>query len=208
MLNLMNDHHANSKAKAKRLATPRVPDPIREGGFSLVEMGVVLGILVALTVIYMYTFNPDKSNGKVLFTTMTKVGSALVAMKQDTSCYPATTNALFVRTAAANSQCGIDLTSQWQGPYYPSASTDAAGNITLPKVSPAVTLTIGQGNNLNGTGNTVQWFVQANNVPNEVIRFAVDACNGSNTNNGKCIGNPGGGAAGTGTFRYIFDEHV
>lgn len=208
MRTLIKTAKAKIYAAARLPGLPHTPDHLREGGFSLVEMAVVLGIIIVLTVIYMFAYNPDKSNGKLLFTTMTKVGSSLVAMKQDTSCYPSTTNALFVRTAAASSQCGIDMTSQWQGPYYPSNSVDGAGNMTLPKISPAVTLTIGQGNNINGTGNTVQWFVQANNVPNEMIRYAVEACNGSNTSNGKCIGNPGGGAAGTGTVQYIFDEHA
>lgn len=178
-----------------------------EGGWTLVELAIVLTILIALASLYVTSYDPAKTNGKLLYTQLSSLGSSMLHMKTDTSCYPLTTNALFVKAAAANSQCGIDMTSQWQGPYHAATSVDAAGDITLPKISPNVTITIGQGSNLNGDGNTVQWYLQANNVPNDVIKNAMDACNGTGTANGQCVGSPGAGATGTGTVQYIFDEH-
>lgn len=169
-------------------------------GFTLVELViafVIIGLLVTLAVVQ---FNPSKSKGQALHALMSEYGHSLQLMKTDTSCYPTRLDALFDKTKANTSLCGIDLTPQWNGPYANRAQADASGNILAQNIAPGLALSIVQ--QAGGLGQ--QYFIRASGVPNDVIAQALIACNGSATSTGRCVGAPG--SAGSGTLDLLFDE--
>lgn len=173
---------------------------MKQAGFTLVELLVVLALIVLLSSLYIFNDDSSKSKGKVMYSSMVEYSNAMVRAKTDVACHFNRVDALWLQASASTSSCGLDLRPQWQGPYTRPANVDATGNVVLANLGPTLTLSIRSAAGGSGT----QWFVRASNVPNEFIQHALVACNGSATATGKCVGATG--AAGLGTFDLQFDE--
>lgn len=153
----------------------------QQGGFTLPEIFVavvVVGIMVAVMVM-----NVDTNSAKAtaLLSNLKTMADATLVMGADMPCFPNKTGALVNKTYATgttNSNCNTDLSSRWRGPYIQTAQLNATGNILLPEVHPAATVTIVRGSNVNGNGNPTQWTLVVTNVPQAVADALQERCNG------------------------------
>lgn len=177
----------------------------RQGGFTLIEIMVVLVLIAVLASLSIFAFRGDRSKGTVLYSKVQQYGTAMARLQMDASCYPTRTGALINQAAAQNSACGLDLRPNWRGPYAKAEGLDANQDILMPEVSPTAVMTIGHNvadTNANGLNN--EWYLRVSNVPNDIAAEAVDICN-KGAANGPCVaGAPGAG--GTTTVDLIFDE--
>lgn len=169
-----------------------------QAGFTLPEIFVavvVVGIMVAVLVMNVDTNGPKAT---ALLSNLKTMADATLVMGADMPCYPNKTGSLTQKqyaTGTGNSFCATDLSTRWRGPYIQTAQVDPNGNILLPEVHPAATVTIVRNNNLNGNGNTTQWTLQVTNVPDKVADALQERCNGQA---GLGVASAGtGGAAGT-----------
>jgi len=181
-----------------------------QAGFTLIELLIALVILGLLASVILPNFSGDATKGKVLFSTMSEMGNAMVRMKLDTGCYPTRLDGLFVQSVntAANSFCGQDMTAEWKGPYTRPFQVNAGGAASLNNISTNVAAQIGS---MPGGVGTI-YYIQAINVPNAIIHEAMMACNGADNTgaatfaDSKCIGSPGTGTTRTGTFSIQIDQ--
>lgn len=181
-----------------------------QSGFALMEMLIAIGVLLFMAGMLAMAFNSKQSKGAALLTQMETIANGMQRWVLDMPCFPTRTGALYNRAQAQNSFCGQDLRARWKTPYIDAATLDANGDVVLTKISDASVVTIGRGNNLNGSGAVQQWFVQTAAVDAEVAQIAVDACNGgTNTTGtnppGKCLLTAGANAD-LATVTYIFSE--
>ncbi len=181
-----------------------------QSGFALMEMLIAIGIALLLVALVSMAVNTKQAKATALLTQMETITGGMQRWVLDMPCYPTLTGALYNRANAQNSFCGQDLRGRWKTPYIDAVTLDANGNVVLTKISDATVVTIGRGNNLNGSGAVQQWFVQAAAVDAEVAQIAVDACNGgTNTTGvnppGKCLLGAGANAD-LATVTYIFSE--
>lgn len=152
-----------------------------QGGFTLPEIFVavvVVGIMVAVLVMNVDTNGPKAT---ALLSNLKTMADATLVMGADMPCFPNKTGALVNKTyatGATNSNCNTDLSSRWRGPYIQTAQLNTTGNIILPEVHPSATVTIVRGNNVNGNGNTTQWYLMVTNVPQAVADALQERCNG------------------------------
>lgn len=176
----------------------------QQGGFTLIEIIVALAIIVTLGTVLFFHFNMSKSKGEALITAMQGIGSAATRFNTDTSCMPNNTGELFNRNlAGTNNYCGIDVSSSWNGPYMADRPLDANNNVLLTSIAPATSLKIVEGAFLND-GNTTQYAVEANNVPNAIANQAYKACGGSQS---QCIvASANSAGQGMTSITYVFDE--
>lgn len=170
----------------------------RPRGFSALELIIVLSLVSILAAMYVFNYNSDNSKAATLLNVTQEYANAMKRAKADMACYPNRMAALFDRSQANTSFCGINLTNQWNGRYAEVAPTNAAGAVLLNNVSNGVAVSIVNVVDAAGT----RWRIQASGVPNDVLNRAVNVCNGGAAN-GRCIGTPGG--SGSGTFEIEFD---
>lgn len=182
-----------------------------QAGFTLAEM--MIAVIIAGIVAAVFIFNADTSGAKavVLQTNLQTIATGLTALKADMPCYPTRTGALFQQQFAQQSFCGTDLRPRWRQSYIASANVDGNGDLLIPEVHPAATVTLNLGNNVNGNGNTRQWFLRVINVPVEVADAFMERCNGVQGSTGvnppgKCLRNPANDANMLATVDYIFAE--
>ncbi|WP_297388914.1 prepilin-type N-terminal cleavage/methylation domain-containing protein [Acidiferrobacter sp.] len=175
-----------------------------QGGFTLIEIIVALAIIVILGTVLFFHFNMSKSKGQALITAMQGIGSAATRFNTDTSCMPTNTGELFNRNlAGTNNYCGIDVASSWNGPYMADRPLDANNNVLLTSIGPSTSLKIVEGAFLND-GNTTQYAVEANNVPNAIADQAYVACGGAQS---QCVVQSANSAGqGMTSIDYVFDE--
>ena len=154
-----------------------------EQGFTLMELVIVIGIIAMLAGLSILAYDGSRGQGVALYSKLTQYGDALKRMKFDTQCYPTKTGALFNRSMADDSHCGVDLTTNWKGPYAQSTQTNSDDNISLAEYtdSAALILPVPAGSSgtgdINGSGNRTQWTVIANNIPAEVVNVVMEECN-------------------------------
>lgn len=171
-----------------------------QSGFTLIELAVVVIILGILIFGATQLEDPDKAKAVSMLQTADAVGSGAKRLRMDAGCHPTRPDALFVAASAATSACGIDLRPKWQGPYVNDMPVTATGGLKASQVAAGATVTLTSAAGGAGT----QHFVRISGVPNSLINRALQVCNGSTTDTGRCIGTTGGG--GTGTFDVKYDE--
>jgi prepilin-type N-terminal cleavage/methylation domain-containing protein len=173
-----------------------------QGGFTLLEMMVVVAIIGLLAALVVPKISLSKSKGALLFSTMTDYGKALANFKNDTSCYPTKLAALYDKTQADSSFCGTDLRDTWKEPYIPKTTFDSSGNIMIPQIAGVgAIVTIVTEANSTGTA----WVLRATGIPSDILSQALVACNGTGSMTGRCTSTPG---STTGTLDMIFDENT
>ena len=172
-----------------------------QSGFTLLELVVAITLMGLIASLVIPKLNVNKSRGALLFENMNEVGKSLLAMKNDTACYPSKIAALYDKNQADQSFCGIDLRETWRAPYIQKAEFDSSGNMKISQIVTGATLSITQEPSAVGTA----WIVHATGIPNDILSDAVTACNGTKTASGRCKSQPG---TGTGTFDLIFDENT
>lgn len=169
----------------------------REQGFTLIEILIALGVLATIIAGTVIFFNPSKSKGQTLYSTMSAVSQAATRFQLATACYPYQTELLFDKSAVSgntNNSCGENVSSTWNGPYMQTKAINANGNITFPQIAPNVAIKIISGSFL-PNGSSTQYAVEAINVPIGVAKQAFKACTGgtstssygSNTVAGNCF---------------------
>ena len=176
----------------------------QQGGFTLVETIVAVAITVIMGTALFFHFNMSKSKGEALLTAMQGIGSAATRFNTDTSCMPTNTGELFNRTlAGTNNYCGIDVSSSWNGPYMVDRPLDANNNVLMTTIGPATSLKIVEGAFLSD-GNSTQYAVEANNVPNAIADQAYTACGGAQS---QCVvASANSAGQGMTSIEYVFDE--
>lgn len=177
------------------------PTSAAQKGFTLLEMMVVIVIMGLFAAVVIPKINIGKSKGALLYATMQDYGKALISFKGDTACYPTKLSALYDKTQADQSFCGIDLRDTWRQPYIKKTTFDASGNILISQLVTGASISILTQPNATGTA----WILRANNIPVDILKEAERSCNGSASQVGTCTSTPGGTV---GTLDLVFDENT
>lgn len=150
-----------------------------QGGFTLVELLVVIAIIGVLAGLSLLSFNGDKSKATELFAKMDQFGSAMMRVKMDVGCFPLVTGVLVQQSLAvpANSSCGVDMQANWRGPYVKGNPVNAANNLLMSEIGDTAVLSVARGSNINGSGNTRQWYLAVSGVPTPVADQFMVLCN-------------------------------
>jgi len=182
------------------------------GGFTLVELAIVIAILALLGVgIYVFTDIGGRGKAVTLLNFMQQTGGAMQRMKADTGCQTQRLAGLWANAnnTAANTFCGVAIADgAWRGPYMKPFSIDTTSNAgVLDNIVSGARLSV----NREAGGIGQRYFLRTANVPNDLVIQALQECNGSTATNAsfdtnKCRGAPGTGATGNGTFDYLYDE--
>lgn len=146
-------------------------------GFSLLELLVALALLALLAAAIAISFNGARSKAQVLLATMSELGGANIRLKTDTGCYVNRPEALYSQAAAAtaaNNYCNRNFSQTWSGPYVSRFIVDTNGDARMDKVSSDVLISFG----LQTGGIGRRYFTRSENVPTDVLREALQECNG------------------------------
>lgn len=151
----------------------------KQGGFTLVELLIVVAILGVIAGISMLSFSGDKSKATELYAKLEQFSSAMARVKMDVSCFPLVTGVLVQQSlaTAANSSCGVDMQANWRGPYVKGFPLNATNNILMSEVGDNAALTVARGSNINGSGNTRQWYLAVSGVPTSIADQFMVLCN-------------------------------
>lgn len=151
-----------------------------QGGFSLIELLVAMTIIVILSTLSITAYNGDNSKATELYAKMEQYSNAMTRLKLDVSCFPLVTGVLTQQAlaVAANSSCSVDMKANWKGPYIKNAALAADGkNLSLSEFAEGATLEVNRGSNINGSGNTRQWYLIADGIPSSVADRFMETCN-------------------------------
>lgn len=180
----------------------------KSGGFTLIEMLVVLAILSMLAMLASNAFDGSRSKAQVMLTLGKQVGDANIQLKTDTGCYVNTPKALFddaTAQVAANNYCNRPFGKTWTRPYLGQYTVDATNNLVIDKIGAGVTVSFGKV--AGGLGQ--RYYVRFSNVPMDVVKQALIECNNDdatvgNFNNNRCVAGSIAGQAPT-TFDMLYD---
>jgi prepilin-type N-terminal cleavage/methylation domain-containing protein len=173
----------------------------RPAGFTLLEVLAVIVILGILGAVGWRYFSTDRTRATALLARAQEVAKGLVLFKEDISCYPATLDALYDRTRAINTTCGIDGRINWREPYIARADFTATGNLSVAELVAGAEMSIA--NQPGGAGQ--QWLVRVTGLPSDLLSKVAETCNGGGAARGRCT-IQGVGAGGAGSFDLLFDE--
>lgn len=154
-----------------------------QGGFTLLEVIVVLGILVLIAGISSYfLFDQDGTKGQALFTEVSQVRKAADRAKFDANCFPLKLQALVDKTLGTTSTCGIDISTTLKSPYMQPASWDANGNLQMPSVSSTSVMSV---TSVTVSGKT-SYYLSVSDVPDKIGQAFVTSCNRGATGTTPC----------------------
>lgn len=185
-----------------------------QSGFTLIELLVGLAILTLLAVTVAGAFDGSRSRAQALISAMAEVGNANIRLKNDTGCYVKRADALTMfdkGQAAANNFCNRDFTKTWNGPYLTKLATNPTnGNIKMDNISSDTEVSLPMPE---AGGSGKRYFTSAKNLPNDVVKRALQECNSDMTEGAtstmfdtrKCRGTYSG-TEGTGVFEVVYDE--
>lgn len=158
-----------------------------QAGFTLVELLVVIAIIGVLAGLSLLSFNGDKSKATELYAKMEQFGSAMMRVKMDVGCFPLVTGVLVQQSlaTAANSSCAVDMQANWRGPYVKGIPVNAANNLLMSEIGDTAALSVARGSNINGSGNTRQWYLAVSGVPTPVADQFMVLCNNGYTTSAK-----------------------
>lgn len=183
----------------------------RQGGFSMVEIMVVLAVISILTVLATGAFDGARTKAQAMLALGKQLGDANIMLKLDTGCYVKNASALFDPTAAAipaNNYCGRNFGTTWSRAYMAKYPTDTNGAIKFDKIGAEVIASFPD--KPVGTA-WKRYYVQFDNVPMDVVRQGLNECNGSMDDEGdfdteKCRTDASLTDEGVGNFQILFDE--
>jgi len=178
-------------------------------GFTLVELGIVVAVLLVLAVGVGYFFSVGgQSRNAALLSFKRTVGDAALRMNANTNCIPRQVRGLFDNAvnSAANTWCGVEVSAgAWKQPYLQPTDYTTGGDALINGIMPGVVVSIQR--EAGGIGQ--RYYTRATNVPNAQILELLQECNGSGDASAsfdrfRCRGAPGTGASTTGTFDMLF----
>jgi prepilin-type N-terminal cleavage/methylation domain-containing protein len=187
-------------------------------GFNLVEALVVLTILTILALLTATAFDGARTKAQAMIQLAKQVGEANIQLKLDTGCYVKNAQALFDPVAAAvpaNNYCSRTFGSSWTRPYMAKYPTDGSGKIRVDKIGAEVLVSFPATPQVVTVGGTPwkRYYVHYENVPNDVIRLALNECNGTDDptklgdfSSDKCRTSTNPAGDGSGDFDVLFDE--
>ena len=190
----MQSHINIKNSQARRLD--------RQAGLTLIELMVVVAIISVLGAIVVAFAGSTKSKATSLLSSMDGLGTGASMLNQDGGCYPVSLRALVQQADAANTFCGINMMSNWRGPYTKNSTFNAAGYALLDSVAAGITASITKDTS---TGVT-RYGVVAANVPDEILTEADSQCNKS-AGSVTCTTTHGTGGA-PGQIIKWFDSHA
>ena len=191
---------------------------MKQQGFSLTELLIYLIIASVLIGLAVTAYNGNGSTAVALYSKLTEYSDNMKRMKLDTQCYPTQTGALFKKSLASSTYCGIDATQNWIGPYVNSTNLTSNNNISLSeygdKNAELILPTQFTDQDLNGSGNSVQWVMVAKGIPSGTANEVMNKCNKGYTDTTKTTFRPGncifmsddGSSASSDKYKAIKDE--
>lgn len=147
---------------------------VRQKGFTLIEMLVALAILSLIVAIGMSAFDGSKSKAQALLGLSKQMADANIMAKEDIGCFSSNPVGLFDQTAA-NTSYLCKSNPQLTRLYMPRQATDSSGElIKFAKIAEDVEI----GFQRLDAGLGYRYYIQANNVPLDVLKHALAECNG------------------------------
>ena len=162
----------------------------KQQGFSLLELMIVVTIIGVIGAIIIPFAGSNKTKATTLLTSMKSLGDGAMLLQQDGGCYPNLLRALTARNYAATSFCGVNMSSNWRGPYVKEATFNGPGNALLDTVATGIQISIVR----DATGGNIRYGIHAEDVPAEILSEAANQCNKAATST-NCTVRPGTGGA-------------
>ncbi len=112
---------------------------IKQAGFTLIELAVIMGIVTLLSASVVLTYDSERTKGEILLQRFSSTASSLRRMKADNSCYPSKLKGMVNPADAQDTFCGPTGTDNWRGPYADSSGRyKPNGDMDLDNLYPNV----------------------------------------------------------------------
>jgi len=188
----------------------------QQGGFTLIELAVVIVLLITLASVGgIFSFSGDKSKASNLLQTGRLYADAILRYKNDTGVTPKRLKSLFLKAsnATADTVEAVAATATWRGPYVNGFKQDANGDVAADFLSSGSVITLTQPAAANLPAGMNQGLqLNFSNLADTVVKEAVANCNNTDiatalpttfTAGNKCAGKLA--AAGVaGSVQYLF----